>query len=224
VNHPGGTDVNGKFLPRTTSVGSYAANPWGLFDMHGNVMEWCEDRFGAYPVDAVTDPLNSDSGWNRVMRGGSWTSPVEFYGSARRHSLSVDARFCGNGFRFVLIPLAEEIGQGEEAPAQDDATPAEEWTASFDGEEAGDRRVIDVDGVSYSFRWAPPGTFTMGSPETEEGRADDEAQQEVALTRGFWILETEVTQLMWKSLMGSSQNFQHFSQNWSPKSIPISFL
>ncbi len=66
---------------------------------------------------------------------------------------------------------------------------------------AGTRKVLTVDGVEYAFRYCPAGTFTMGSPESEEGRVDDETRHEVTLTRGFWMLETEVTVEMWRSFV-----------------------
>ena len=68
------------------------------------------------------------------------------------------------------------------------------------GTEPGERRVYKIEGISYPFRWCPAGTFTMGSPKNEQGRSDNEPQHEVTLTKGFWILETEVTQEMWTSL------------------------
>ena len=63
---------------------------------------------------------------------------------------------------------------------------------------AGDRTVLTIQGVEYPFRWCPAGTFMMGSPEA------DETQHQVTLTQGFWMLETEVTQAMWTSVMGSN--------------------
>ena len=85
-----------------------------------------------------------------------------------------------------------------------DETSAEEWSFSFAGQEPGNLRVIAIQGVSYRFRWAPPGSFMMGSPETEQGRDNDEIFRQVTLSQGFWILETEVTQSMWKSIMGNN--------------------
>lgn len=72
-----------------------------------------------------------------------------------------------------------------------------------DGKTAGERKTLTINGVEYAFRWRPAGSFTMGSPEWEEGRSDNETQHRVTLTKGFWLLETEVTQKMWKSAMGT---------------------
>lgn len=66
---------------------------------------------------------------------------------------------------------------------------------------AGDRIVLDIKGMQYPFRWCPPGTFMMGSPASEEERSSDETQHQVTLTCGFWMLETPVTQEMWKYVM-----------------------
>ena len=72
------------------------------------------------------------------------------------------------------------------------------------GTAAGERKVWQVDGIYYAFRWCPAGTFTMGSPSSESGRYGDEGpQHSVTLTRGFWMLETEVTEEMWHHVMSA---------------------
>ena len=72
---------------------------------------------------------------------------------------------------------------------------------------AGTRRVWTVNGVEFAFRWCPAGTFMMGSSEDEKGRDDDEKQHQVTLTKGFWMMETEVTQKQWKAVMGTNPSW-----------------
>jgi formylglycine-generating enzyme required for sulfatase activity len=68
----------------TYLVGSYKANAWGFYDMHGNVYEWGADWYGAYPTGAVRDPVGPADGSIRVGRGGSWDLSADFARSANR--------------------------------------------------------------------------------------------------------------------------------------------
>ncbi|MFM7926023.1 MAG: formylglycine-generating enzyme family protein, partial [Planctomycetaceae bacterium] len=78
-------------------------NPYGLFDMHGNVWEWCSDWFGHYPSTPLTDPRGPDAGSFRVLRGGSWVDEPSFVRCAYRSSLIPEYRDDGfYGFRLVL--------------------------------------------------------------------------------------------------------------------------
>lgn len=88
------TPVNG-----TAAVGSYPPNAWGLYDMHGNVLEWCLDWFGRYP-ETVTDPAGASSGSYRIKRGGSWHSYAGACRSAYRDSEYPDDRDSEGDFGF----------------------------------------------------------------------------------------------------------------------------
>ena len=91
------------WLPRTTTVGSYQPNVWGLYDMHGNVWEWCRDWYGSYPTGSVTDPQGPTSGSYRVIRGGCWSYYGGFCRSAYRYTYcGPSSRFGNLGFRVVL--------------------------------------------------------------------------------------------------------------------------
>ncbi|MBR0237028.1 MAG: SUMF1/EgtB/PvdO family nonheme iron enzyme [Thermoguttaceae bacterium] len=80
---------------------------------------------------------------------------------------------------------------------------------STEGRKAGDRVVKVINGVEFAFIWCPAGTFMMGSPSSESGRDNDETQHQVTLTKGFWMMETEVTQKQWKAVMGNNpSNFK----------------
>ena len=87
-----------------TKVGSYPPNAWGLYDMHGNVCEWCLDWNGGYPSTAVTDPQGVASGSYRVGRGGYWISLALFCRSANRDNYTPSLRDFYIGFRVVFCP------------------------------------------------------------------------------------------------------------------------
>ncbi|MCP4221307.1 MAG: formylglycine-generating enzyme family protein, partial [bacterium] len=71
--HPLPGCPKGENRKRTVAVGSFPANDWGLYDMHGNVVEWCMNRLERYSSDPVTDPQGPSKGTNRMYRGGAWS-------------------------------------------------------------------------------------------------------------------------------------------------------
>lgn len=87
---------------RTHPVGQKRANSWGLFDMHGNVWEWCSDWHGEYPNGAVSDPTGPRTGSLRVDRGGSWDYGAAMCRSSFRGNLDPSGSNFNNGFRLAL--------------------------------------------------------------------------------------------------------------------------
>ena len=78
-----------------------APNAWGLYDMLGNVQEWCQDRYGDYPSGEVTDPTGPAEGASRVLRGGRWDHEIKDCRSASRHACYAGFRLRYIGFRVV---------------------------------------------------------------------------------------------------------------------------
>jgi len=105
VNYRGTWDDYDKYgegaLQQTSEVKSYPANVWGLYEMHGNVLEWCEDWYGTYPAEQVVDPQGAASGTSRVFRGGSWFCLGRHCRSAYRLHGSPDVRNRSIGFRLA---------------------------------------------------------------------------------------------------------------------------
>lgn len=85
-------------------VEGYAPNAWGLYDMHGNVWEWCLDANAQYPLEDVIDPF-VDIGSGRIIRGGGWQSNSGSCRSAVRNAWNPDISFSTTGFRIVLAPI-----------------------------------------------------------------------------------------------------------------------
>jgi formylglycine-generating enzyme required for sulfatase activity len=90
---------------KTREVGLKSSNDWGFYDMHGNVCEWCQDWYGAYPSGAVTDPTGPDSGSYRVLRGGCWNYYDVYCRSACRSWYTPSAHLNGFGFRLCCSAL-----------------------------------------------------------------------------------------------------------------------
>ena len=121
---PYGTTKNGPSLLKTSPVGSYPPNAWGFYDMHGNVREWCQDVYGDYPKQSVTDPRGPEVGKPEgvagqgegqvpvpaeepvgsycVNRGGCWYGEAALCRSAYRYRFDPSLRNFGYGFRLAL--------------------------------------------------------------------------------------------------------------------------
>ncbi len=112
----------GEYRQTTVDVGSFEPNAWGLYDMHGNVNEWCWDYYGAYDPEASEDPTGPASGTRHVYRGGGWNDFAKNMRSAYRaagqedmHSYNLGLRLVRNaeGSRSGLVTAGESALQAE---------------------------------------------------------------------------------------------------------------
>ncbi len=110
ARYPYKNNPKGKYIEQTAPVGSYPPNAWGIYDMHGNVWEWCQDWYDEKYYETckgkgtVENPRGPESGSDRVLRGGSWRSNAQDCRSASRGGLRPDDRNYAIGFRLVFVP------------------------------------------------------------------------------------------------------------------------
>ena len=208
---------------KPVAVGSYKPNAFGLFDMHGNVWEWCEDRYGGYPKGAVTDPKEPTTGEHRVLRrGGSFGCSASIAHSSNRDFSTPTNRSDYNGFRLartadikaVASPTVPKPDPAVILPATgnllvapfSEAKAKEEQKAVAKSLQKEVEEVEDLGkGIKLEMVLIPSGKFVMGSPASEATRSNNaETQHEVTLTKPFYMGKYEVTQEQWEGVMGNN--------------------
>jgi formylglycine-generating enzyme required for sulfatase activity len=180
------------------TVGNYKPSAFGLYDLHGNVSEWCEDWYGEYP-SAVTDPTGPATGNRRVLRGGCFNYNESAARSSNRYDgpTSTDPHYFAIGFRLARAADFKTVTVPAAAPKPDPAKLKQEKEAK-----AKQMELVKLS-IEKEMVLIPAGTFMMGSPVTEKGRQPSETHHEVTLTKQFYMGKYEVTQEQWESVMGN---------------------
>lgn len=126
----------------------------------------------------------------QAIQRPSWANRM----TRTRSGVVAQLMWCGQSYE--ILWQSQELG--DEGPWS--------WVFStpFGTDQYGLYADLNVKNITHRFRWINPGTFMMGSPESEEGRFDNETLHQVTLTRGFWLGETAVTQALWQAVMGDN--------------------
>ena len=197
---------------RTTSVGSYQPNAFRLYDMHGNVQQWCQDWYDAnyYRNSPSQDPQGPKEELAfRVVRGGGWKNYSQALRSASRSSLEPGSQNNFTGFRVVAVQSG--LANKPEPPTLDPKPPEITPPASITKPAEGIKQITNSIGMKLVL--IPAGKFMMGSPASESGRKplpahnSDEEQHEVEITQPFYMGMYAVTQEEYKRVMGNNPSY-----------------
>ena len=186
---------------RTHAAGELKGNPFGLYDIHGNVWEWVQDTwepiyYGEFQVKPALDPKGpSSAGSYRVLRGGEWSHGPARGRAAGRHAGDPTYRGSSVGFRVSLtIDAVKAALASKPVPAK----------APFDAKQARAHQeawarhlgttVETTNSVGAKMILIPPGEFLMGAPDDDDdAQSQEKPQHKVRLTKPFHIGATEVT-------------------------------
>ena len=202
-------------------VATKKANSLGIYDMSGNVWEWCSDWIDIYPSSSQTDPTGPTEGTERISRGGSWHFDKDCSRVSYRRSDESTARYTNFGFRLALAY--------DEAPSNSKSSSIINFKSSSSVDPNVSSKINDVikgkikspknqqtiietvNGVSFNMIYVRGGTFNMGAQNEnsyndnyDPDAASNESPVHSITLSDYYIGETEVTQELWEAVMGTT--------------------
>jgi formylglycine-generating enzyme required for sulfatase activity/serine/threonine protein kinase len=179
----------------TAPVGRFQSNAFGLYDMHGNVHEWCRDVYAAdyFKQSPVDDPPGASGALSRVIRGGSWEDRPRYVRSSWRSGCTPSDRFRNVGFRLATTPDAVAKSSAPESRLlhRNNLEPAE--------------KAMTTNSIGMKLALVSAGDFWMGSADDDrDAMPPEKPRHRVRISRPFYLGIHEVTQAEYKVVVGNN--------------------